>query len=870
MNYPWVRVIAVPIVGLALFACAPSAPKGDTGGGGVPTHPTPGGGGCGPGRAGCSCSAEGATAACGDQVSRSGDYVTCSMGTSTCHGGTWGPCIGNTLVTRSLAGATLGSGGVRPLSFTQGCNDACDPNQCFITTSNGNDVDASLTTLADASLAVFGDAAVTLPPDQPCQGMQCQIELGCPAASSTTLTGVVRDPAGVNPVYNATVYVPMLNGPLPAFPSGATCDACSEMQQVQAVAVTQTAPDGSFTLPLVPSTDVAPGHDIPLVVQLGKWRRQTMLHVVPSCQTTTVAANDSRLPRNRQDGFNNVADLPRLAIVSGKQDPMECLLLRIGIDPAEFEIPSATGPGHVDFFFGNGLNLAAGAPPGTQLYGQAGALMPYDVTLLPCQGQNVDLQANLYSGNIDSYLAAGGRAFMTHASEQWLVNDPVYSGVASWGPLDAGLVSSASATIDPTPPNGVAFSQWLASVGASTAPGVMPITAAYKNIAGVNAPATESMQAADAAPPEPLSFSFDTPLGATPDAGPDAGGACGRVVYSDFHVSSADLVTSGNCLTNNDCGFGATCNGATGVLGTCQAKSCARSSDCVDPTYSCQGALGGTCVQFIPCQDNTDCTSANCQGVTCVPAPNFRCFGDLDCQDHEHCMGNTQGVCQKNCNSDTDCTQGQLCAGNTGGATGTCTGCLVAANCPSGTCNGAGQPGKCSVSGDTFPLMCRQGALTPQEDALEFMLLDLTSCQATPTALIETFSPATFIEDFTSPCPPSTRVIWRELDWQAVIPMTASIVFSAQTVASPLDGGAVAWAGVPRVTVATATQSTTLPGTDFQFLDTGGTGVFNTAMPPVTSSDHLRLTITMSPTSDHSRPPTLLDWSVKADCVASE
>jgi hypothetical protein len=867
MSSAWVRIIAIPVAGLALYACSPSAPTGDTGGGGGLTHPNPVGAGCGPGRAGCSCPTEGATAACGDQVSRSGNYVTCSMGSSICQGGTWGPCIGNTLVTRSLAGATLGAGGLRPLSVTQGCNDACDPNQCFVTTSNGQDVDASLTVLGDAAVTVVGDAAVSLPPIPGCQGIQCQLPGTCAPGSPTTLTGVVHDPAGVNPVYNATVYIPI--GPLPDLPTQATCDACSG-GPVKAVATTQTAADGSFTLTFVPATDVAPNADVPLVVQLGKWRRETMLHLVPSCKTTTVAAADSRLPQNGQDGVS--ADLPRMAIVTGKQDPMECLLLRMGISVTEFEVPNAAGPGHVDFFVGNGLDLAAGAPPGPQLYGSTTAMTPYDLVLLPCQGSNVDLQTNLYSPNIDAYLVAGGRALMTHASEAWLINDPTYAGLASWNP-GAGLVSSANATIDTATVQGSAFSSWLTNVGATTSPGQMPITAAYQNINSLNAPAAESMHASTSQ--NPLSFSFDTPLSAGPpaDAGADAGGgACGRVLYSDFHVSTAELVTSANCNTNSDCGFGATCTGASGILGTCVPLSCGQDSDCRDPTYTCQGGNVGHCVQIAACVDGTDCQTGFCNNGVCFENPALHCSSPLDCQDHEQCQGFTGGTCQKSCAFDVSCSQGQRCVGNTPpAANGTCTGCIDGTNCPTNVCNNPSPTGRCSTAGDTFPLKCRQGPLTPQEDALEFMLLDMTSCRSAPAvAVVQTFSPATFIEDFASPCPPATKVIWRELDWQAVIPNSASIVFSAQTVAGPLDGGAPDWAGVQVVPVATDTVSTMLPGSRFQFLDTGGTGVFNTASPPVLSSDHLRLTITMSPTSDQSRAPTLLDWSVKADCIPSE
>jgi hypothetical protein len=862
MKNPWGRIIAVPIAGLALYACTSSGPTGDTAGSLPPNRSS--GGTCEPGRQGCACGTDGASIACGEQVSQSGDYVTCAMGSSTCQGGTWGPCVGNTLVTRSLAGTTLGgSGGLRTLSVTQACDDKCDPNQCLVTTSDGHDV--------DASISLVGDSAVTLLPPQVagCQGTQCQIAYDCPAGSPTTLTGVVRDPAGVNPVYNAMVYIPVSTGDLPPFTTGASCDSCSGTQAVQAVAVAQTAADGSFTLTYVPSTDVAPQTGIPLVVQLGKWRRKVVLPSVPKCTTTPVPPDDSRLPRNAHDGFDNVADMPRMAITTGDNDPMECLLLKMGIDPAEFEIPNAAGPGHVDFFRGNGLDLAPGAPDGSQLYGQTSELMPYDLVLLPCQGPNDSVGA-MYSPNLSAYLNAGGRAFLTHYSYSWLTQPGTnpYLSVANWDLNNAQYSQALDTTIDTGSTKGQAFASWLTDVGASTTPGHLTISSARHDVDQVNPPATEWIHDSTA-PNEPFYFSFDTPLGATappPDAGPDAGGgACGRVVFSDFHVSTADLVTSGNCTTTADCGFTATCNGAGGGQGTCVPWPCGYTFDCPD-TYTCQGSVGGTCVELSACRINEDCQTGNCQNGTCVEDPNFVCFEPWQCGDTEQCT-HTYGACVKSCATNADCTAGELCTN------GSCTGCLDGSYCQSGVCNGAAQTGKCSATGDDFPLKCQQGPLTPQEDALEFMLLDLTSCDtAPPPPVVQTYAPLTFTEDFTSTCPKNSKVIWRELDWQAVVPSTASIVFSAQTAASPVDGGAPDWTDAAVVPVATATTSTTLPGSDVQFLDTGSgsSGVFNTATPPVFSSDNLRLTITLSPTSDRAGAPTLLDWSVKADCVASE
>jgi hypothetical protein len=140
---------------------------------------------------------------------------------------------------------------------------------------------------------------------------------------------------------------------------------------------------------------------------------------------------------------------------------------------------------------------------------------------------------------------------------------------------------------------------------------------------------------------------------------------------------------------------------------------------------------------------------------------------------------------------------------------------------------------------------------------------------------VTTFSPVTFIEDFTASCPPGTHVVWRELDWQASIPSSASIVFKAQTVDAPLDGAAPSFTGARSVTLATATTSTMLPGWDAALIDATGldggrAGALNAASPAVRSGSNLRLSITLNPTSDMKASPTLLQWQVKSDCPPSE
>ncbi len=165
-----------------------------------------------------------------------------------------------------------------------------------------------------------------------------------------------------------------------------------------------------------------------------------------------------------------------------------------------------------------------------------------------------------------------------------------------------------------------------------------------------------------------------------------------------------------------------------------------------------------------------------------------------------------------------------------------------------------------------------------QESALEFMLLDLSACVSPDNAApppppmpVTVYNPVTFSVPFTSSCPSGTHIRWTELDWQATIPATASIVFKGQTAATTNFSSAQV------VQIADAT--TTTPGLpagwnaaliDVSPVDAGVAGAFNTASPAVQSNTDFQLTITLNPTTDQSQAPTLIQWQVKSDCPPSE
>src|SRR6185436_16053896 len=111
-----------------------------------------------------------------------------------------------------------------------------------------------------------------------------------------TVRGKVFDPAGKVPLYNVLVFVP--NAPLDPINVGPSCDRCDTPISGKPIATALSDTKGEFVLDNVPV-----GTDIPVVVQVGKWRRHVNLPKVEACTETVVNdPNLLRLPRNQGEG----------------------------------------------------------------------------------------------------------------------------------------------------------------------------------------------------------------------------------------------------------------------------------------------------------------------------------------------------------------------------------------------------------------------------------------------------------------------------------------------------------------------------------------------------------------------------------------
>jgi hypothetical protein len=445
---------------------------------------------------------------------------------------------------------------------------------------------------APMTTPVPGDAGVPCPP-----GLACNVP--CSGGTSTTITGKVYDPAGKNPLYNVAVYVPATAlQPLPkGVLTGADACSCSALFKSGALAATSTGVDGTFTLTNVPVGEVT------LALQIGKWRRAIKV-TTAACQPNAQPDKSLKLPGTLA-GAGPDDNMPDIAVSTGSADTLECLMTRIGVPGTEYVAGTGT-TGHVHIFsggdpnpgggllgriFGRGgggspeRNPMPGAPSSpTALWMTQAQLMPYDITLLSCEGEET---FNANPAVLEAYLNAGGRAFGSHFHYAWFsgpigtmqnyVAPPDWgTNLANWtvdmsagnGPVGGVIDTTLNGTTNPFP-KGVVLKQWLAGVGALGTDGVPAADVAifqprYNAVVVAADKPSQPWITSDSArvkggggggtSPQTMYFSFDTPVNAP--SGPNGPQYCGRAVFSDLHVA-------GN-PTTNDTGNGFSLLGAGG------------------------------------------------------------------------------------------------------------------------------------------------------------------------------------------------------------------------------------------------------------------------------------------------------------------
>ncbi|MCA3012638.1 MAG: carboxypeptidase regulatory-like domain-containing protein [Myxococcaceae bacterium] len=616
-------------------------------GGCVPRTQCPVGLNCGPIADGC-----GGTLSCG----------TCTTAGQSCGGGGVANVCGttNTCVPRTCqqAGATCGQVGDGCGGLTPNCGTC--PADAGIICGGGGIPNVCGTNVPDGGL---------------CTNL-CQQQNRCDAGVNT-VTGTVRAPTPpaylapgqqADPIPGALVYVP--NGTVQPLPQGVSCTTCAGQASGSPLVTATTGTDGTFTLSNVPC-----GANIPLVIQLGKWRRQVTLPSVACCGNTALTAEQTRLPRTQSEG-----DLPLIAMVTGNADPMECILPKVGIAPSEFSLPS--GNGRVRFFRDNGTNFSGGAPGEGSLFGNPSELAKYDLVIVDCVGSPVAQDATRLA-NLRTYLNSGGRLYVSHYGYVWLHTNSPFNSVASWAvgtnPPDQ------LAFIDTSFPKGATFSQWMQLTGGSPAgqPGRMNVQEVRRDTNGLPASSPAQRWVFSSNPSGsgaiPLQFTFNTPVGVP------AAQQCGRVLFSDFHVSTGG--TGGGTFPSS-CGSASPMSAQEKVL----EFMIFDLTSCIQPDSGGPVCAPRTCQQLgFSCGQQGD----GCGGVV-------NCGS---CPAGQFCGGaGTPGVCGSTSCTPRTCQAQSLECGQAGDGCGNVIQC---GSCPPGQVCGAAGPGRCGSGGCT-PRTCQQ------------------------------------------------------------------------------------------------------------------------------------------------------------------
>jgi hypothetical protein len=405
-------------------------------------------------------------------------------------------------------------------------------------------------------------------------GWGCKI-VQCDGGQKTTVTAKVYDPAGKVPLYDVAVYVP--NTDVEPLGTGPTCDTCATPVSGQPVASALTDATGQFVM-----QDVPVGTNVPLVIQIGKWRKQITLSEVKACQDNPFDDPTTfRLPANQSEG-----NVPRIALAVGGADSLECLLRRIGVSDSEFTDPTGTGRVNLytnDIYGTASVNAASSAyasggsfPPFSELFTSINAvadggfedagidpLSAYDIVIISCQGSQEAGRAvtSAEKEGLKAFVDTGGRAFLSHYNYSWLRGGQVDGGkdivpsaegsqidlqtkyaqtpfpaIAVWedpSALTYAPGGDGSYLVDTSFPKGSAMASWLFDVGASATQGSVSLVNVKNPATSVVANVGERWIYQDTMGTPYISANTPIEEAATPDK------QCGRVVHTGIHVATA-------------------------------------------------------------------------------------------------------------------------------------------------------------------------------------------------------------------------------------------------------------------------------------------------------------------------------------------
>jgi hypothetical protein len=240
-------------------------------------------------------------------------------------------------------------------------------------------------------------------------------------------------------------------------------------------------------------------------------------------------------------------DIPLIAIATGSADPVECVLLKMGMSQSEFTDPG--GGGRINLFGGGGAGgsgvvLDSATPTQASLMGGIGStLNQYDLLMLPCEGGDYVKPAQELA-NLINFANAGGRVYSSHYSYSWMWQNPPFNTMANWSGVTVTDPPNGDATVNTSFAAGQTLSTWLQEVGASASPGQMALSTLREDQTGVNSPA-QTWLTLDS-PSVAMQFVWDTPVAATGQVI----NQCGRVLFNEYHVETASFSTFANEATS--------------------------------------------------------------------------------------------------------------------------------------------------------------------------------------------------------------------------------------------------------------------------------------------------------------------------------
>jgi hypothetical protein len=311
---------------------------------------------------------------------------------------------------------------------------------------------------------------------------------------------------------------------------------CAGTASGKPIASAITDASGHFVLDNPPA-----GANIPLVLQVGKWRRQVTIPQINRCMDNPIDDHDLlRLPRTQSEGH-----MPLIAVSTGHSDALDCLLRKIGIADSEFTTNAESGRVHM--YVGAGGVIASDHGAGANHFA-SGEMFPdayrtllanpskldaYDILVLQCEGQSPDLTMFPYAPNLRRYADGGGRVFAEHVHNIWIRDGlPPWPATGDWIGSGPDLPSPTTGTVDTSFPKGMALASWLVSVGASTTMGQISLMAGQNSIDGVYTPTQQWIYTQT--PMTTQYLTFNTPLEVAENQ------QCGRVVFTDVHVATGD------------------------------------------------------------------------------------------------------------------------------------------------------------------------------------------------------------------------------------------------------------------------------------------------------------------------------------------